>query len=175
MKRGLIKVIDMKIIAKAGTEFEGICKEYYEQMMEYRQKAFQLAEKYLGATPTGVGYIWVFGHSCKFDYTLLAFPKDAKLPVWFKQAWDEEGNTCYKLNRKYNAACEFSSTWENEIKPLYGEKLIQCGIPVFHNKTRIYTWWQPFYEDGRYGIIAPSTLLDRMDKQDNPPFEIDIN
>lgn len=172
---GREKITIMKIIAKAGTEFENVCKEYYEQMMGYKQKAFQLAEKYLGATPTDLGYRWIFGHSCEFHYSLLVFSKDSKFPIWFKSAGSKEKYLNYKLNKRYKAACEFSSVWVNEIKPLYCEKLIECGIPVFHNKTRIYTWWHPFCEDRRYGIITSPTLLDRMEKQDNPPFEIDIN
>lgn len=165
----------MKIIAKQGTEFENVCKEYYEQMMEYKQKAFQLAEKYLGTTPINSGYRWFFGHSCEFHYSLFVFPEEAKLPVWFKPVVNKENHLEYKLNKRYKVACKFLSEWRNEIKPLFCQKLIQFGIPVFHDDTRIYTWWHPFYEDGQYGIIASSTLLDRMEKQDNPPFEIDIN
>lgn len=91
----------MKIIAKAGTEFENVCKEYYEQMMGYKQKAFQLAEKYLGATPTDLGYRWIFGHSCEFHYSLLVFSKDSKFPIWFKSAGSKEKYLNYKLNKRY--------------------------------------------------------------------------
>lgn len=65
----------MKIIAKQGTEFENVCKEYYEQMMEYKQKAFQLAEKYLGVTPTNSGYRWFLVTHVNFIILFLSFLK----------------------------------------------------------------------------------------------------
>lgn len=162
----------MKLIAKCNTELETILKNFYEQMESEKQEVFKMVEEFTGVRPINFGYYWYFGITCVWaedtlKFALLLGPQNV-VP------YTANGHTYFKPNKRLKVSKEFIKKWKEKFKGIDGKALIEYGIPVYHEESGVYYNWLPVKCGERYGIEVPSSLLDRMPKNDNKQYEIEL-
>lgn len=162
----------MKIFAKQGTELEQIIKKLYDQMMNERKKAFEMIQEFSGVEPIGIGYYWAFEFTCQWSYNLVSFPEGSN-PKRMRP-YKVNGATFYMPNKRLKVSKDFMQNWLRLFKGIDGKVLTDYGIPiVFDCRTR-YVNWKPFFEEEKYGILVPSSVLDWMTEVNNRQYEIKV-
>lgn len=162
----------MIILSKPGTELEKLLKKFYKQMKEEKKEAIRMMKEFTGVEPLGIGYYWVFGFTCNWSYDLACFPHDSEPKNMIVSK--KNGTVGYRPNKRLGAVKSFIETWNNKFKGINGQCLSNYGIPVMDDRSGIYVNWRPILRNGRYGISAPSSLLDRMPKNENKQYEVEV-
>lgn len=162
----------MKIYAKQGTELEQIMKKLYDQMMSERKKAFEMIKEFSGVEPKGIGYYWAFGFTCQWSYNLVSYPEGSN-PQRMRP-YKINGTNYFEPNKRLKVAKDFMRKWIGLFKGIDGEVLCDHGIPISFDCNSRHVCWQPYFENGRYGILVPSLILDWMPEVKNKQYEIEV-
>lgn len=162
----------MKIIAKQGTELEGIFRKFYEQAYSEKEEVFKMVEEFTGVKPINFGYYWYFGITCVWAEDTWRFAD--LLSPQNVVPYTANGRTYFKPNKRLKASKDFIKRWKEKFKGIDGRILADYGIPVYHEESGVYYNWLPIKNVDRYGIEVPSSLLDRMPKIDNKQYEIEL-
>lgn len=162
----------MKIFAKKNTELESVLKGFYEQMECEKKEVSILIEDFTGVKPINFGYYWYFGITCvwaedTWRFADLLSPQNV-VPYAVK------GHTYFKPNKRTKVGKEFVKQWKDKFKGIDGKVLSHYGIPVYHENSGVYYNWLPIKDGERYGIEIGSSILDKMEKNDDKQFDIDI-
>ncbi|MBM6656043.1 hypothetical protein H6B28_12220 [Bacteroides mediterraneensis] len=162
----------MKITAKPGTQLETIFKQFYEQAESEKKEVFKMVEEFTGVKPINFGYYWYFGITCvwaedTWRFALLSGPQNV-VP------YTVNGHTYFKPNKRLKVSKEFIRKWKEKFRGIDGKNLVEYGIPVYHEESGVYYNWLPIKFGKRYGIEVSSSLLDRMPKNDNKQYEIEL-
>lgn len=162
----------MKIFAKQGAELEQVIKKLYDQMMNERKKAFEMIKEFSGVEPKGIGYYWAFEFTCQWSYNLVSFPDESN-PQRMRP-YKINGAIYYEPNKRLKVAKDFMQKWISLFKGIDGKILKDYGIPISFDCCSRYVNWQPYFENGRYGILVPSLILDWMPEFKNKQYEIEV-
>ena len=162
----------MKIYAKQGTELEQVMKKLYGQMMSEKKMASEMIKEFSGVEPKGIGYYWALGFTCQWSYNLVSFPEGSN-PQRMR-SYQINGTTYYMPKKRLKAAKEFMQKWISRFKGIDGKMLCDYGIPISFDCCTRYVNWRPYFENGRYGVLVPSLVLDWMPEIDNKQYEIEV-
>lgn len=70
----------MKIIAKQGSELEKLLKQMNERLLREQDEAKDMIQEYCGSRPDSIGYVWAFGFTAEWFYTLIGFENKEFVP-----------------------------------------------------------------------------------------------
>lgn len=162
----------MKIFAKKNTELESVLKGFYEQMENEKIEVSKIIEKFTYAKPINFGYYWYFGITCVWAEDTIRFAD--LLSPQNVVPYSVKGHTYFKPNKRTKTGKEFVKQWKERFKGIDGKVLSDYGIPVYHENSGVYYNWLPIKDGERYGIEVGSSILDKMEKNDDKQFDIDI-
>lgn len=162
----------MKIFAKKNSGLESVLKGFYEQMENEKVEVSKMIEKFTYAKPINFGYYWYFGITCVWAEDTMRFadiisPQNV-IP------YQANGHTYFKPNKRTKVGKEFVKKWREKFTGIDGKVLSDYGIPVYHEKSGVYYNWLPIKDGERYGIEVGSSILDKMEKNDDKQFDIDV-
>lgn len=162
----------MRLIAKNKTNLETILKNFFEQAESEKKEVFKMVEEFTGVRPINFGYYWYFGITCvwaedTWRFSVLSSPQNV-VP------YTANGRTYFKPNKRLKVSKDFIKKWKDRFQGIDGKILSDYGIPLYHEKSGVYYNWIPIRDGDKYGIEVPSSLLDRMPKNDNRQYDIEL-
>lgn len=162
----------MRIFAKQNTELESVLKGFYEQMEREEKEVSILIEDFTGVKPINFGYYWYFGITCVWAEDTWRFPEDSTPNNVV--SYQANGNTYFKPNKRRKVGKQFIKRWREKFTGIDGKVLSHYGIPVYHENSGVYYNWLPIKDGERYGIEVGSSIIDKMEKNDDKQYEIII-
>lgn len=163
----------MKIIAKQGSELEKLLKQMNERLLREQDEAKDMIQEYCGSRPDSIGYVWAFGFTAEWFYTLIGFENKEFVPEKLIPNNDDKKHLCWKINKRKKEGREFIDKWCRKFRGIDGRPLNKLGIPVMHEETGRYFHWLPLEKDGVYYVSVGSSILECMPSA-NKPLEIEL-
>ena len=90
----------MKIIAKQGSELEKLLKQMNERLLREQDEAKDMIQEYCGSRPDSIGYVWAFGFTAEWFYTLIGFENKEFVPEKLIPNNDDKKHLCWKINKR---------------------------------------------------------------------------
>ena len=164
----------MKIIAKQGSELEKLLKQMNERLLREQDEAKDMIQEYCGSRPDSIGYVWAFGFTAEWFYTLIGFENKEFVPEKLIPNNDDKKHPCWKINKRKKEGREFIDKWCRKFRGIDGRPLNKLGIPVMHEETGRYFHWLPLEKDGVYYVSVGSSILECMPSAKSEQFEIEV-
>ena len=97
----------MKIIAKQGSALEKLLKQMNERLLREQDEAKDMIQEYCGSRPDSIGYVWAFGFTAEWFYTLIGFENKEFVPEKLVLNNEDKKHPCWKINKRKKEGREF--------------------------------------------------------------------